>query len=92
MILAIFLSLSGNARNLILASSSLDDEKNLFYFRLIALIPAVIAVYCLPRSAIETPIYLIVGLVIRKCSEWLAELQLANRRCSFPVQSLLRDS
>lgn len=82
-ILAIFHSLSANARNIILASgASESDEKNLFYFRLLITIPAVIAVYYLVSAAIEIPAYLFIGLVLRKCCEWLAELQLANREVS----------
>ena len=78
-IIAVFLSLSGNARNLILANSSDDDERNLLYFRLLLMFPAVLAAFLLATSIVDIPIYLIVGLILRKCSEWLAELQLANR-------------
>ena len=79
-VLAIFHSLSANARNLILASGSSEpEEKNLFYFRLAVILPAIVAVYLLANSVIEIPEYLFAGLVIRKCCEWLAELQLANR-------------
>ena len=79
-VLAIFLSLSGNARNIILGSVSSEViEKNLLYFRFLIMIPAVIAVYYLTQSAVEPPTYLFIGLVVRKCSEWVAELQLANR-------------
>lgn len=78
-LIAVFLSLSGNARSLILANSNDDDERNLFYFRLLIIFPAVIAAFLLSTSIVDIPIYLIVGLMLRKCSEWLAELQLANR-------------
>jgi hypothetical protein len=78
-LIAVFLSLSGNARNLILASSTDGDEKSLFYFRLLIMLPAMFVVYFLATSFVEIPIYLIVGLMLRKCSEWIAELQLANR-------------
>lgn len=79
-ILAVFHSFSANARNLILASgSSESDEKNLFYFRLVVILPAIIAVYYLANTVVEISIYLLTGLVVRKCCEWLAELQLANR-------------
>ena len=78
-LIAVFLSLSGNARNLILASSTDSDEKGLFYFRLLIMLPAMFAVFFLATSFVEIPICLIVGLMLRKCSEWIAELQLANR-------------
>lgn len=78
-ILVVFLSLSGNARNLILASSTEEIEKKLFYFRLVMFLPAVLVVFFLSGGIVETPSVLIGGLIVRKCSEWLAELQLANR-------------
>lgn len=78
-ILAVFHSLSANARNLILASgSSKADEKYLFFFRLLIIVPAIIAVFFLANTVIEISTYLFAGLVLRKCCEWLAELQLAN--------------
>ena len=78
-ILVVFLSLSGNARNLILASSTEEIEKKLFYFRLTVLLPAVMTIFFLCAGIVETPVWLIGGLIIRRCSEWVAELQLANR-------------
>lgn len=77
--IAVFLSLSGNARSLILADSSDNDERSLFHFRLLLLLPAVVVAFFLVASLVEIPISLIVGLVLRKSSEWIAELQLANR-------------
>lgn len=77
--IAVFLSLSGNARSLILANSSENDERNLFYFRLLLMLPAVVVTFLLATSIVDIPIYLIIGLILRKCSEWFAELQLANR-------------
>ena len=79
-ILAIFHSLSANARNLILARGASEaEEKNLFYFRLVFFLPAIIVGYYLANSVIQISAYVFAGLVIRKCCEWLAELQLANR-------------
>jgi hypothetical protein len=78
-VVAIFLSLSGNARNLILASSVDDVSTSLFCFRFMIVFPAVMAVFFLLKSTIDIPINLILGLILRKCSEWFAELQLANK-------------
>jgi hypothetical protein len=78
-IVAIFLSLSGNARNLILAGGLASDEKSLLYFRLVTMIPAAVAVYFLTKSTFDISLYLVIGLIIRKCTEWVAELQLANK-------------
>jgi len=79
-ILAVFHGLSANARNLILASKSHQaDEKSLFYFRLLVALPAIVASYYLLSGATDVPDALFIGLVLRKCCEWLAELHLANR-------------
>lgn len=78
-ILVVFLSLSGNARNLILSGRTESVEQNVFYFRLALLLPAVLVVVLLSAGVVETPNILIGGLITRKCSEWFAELQLANR-------------
>jgi len=43
------------------------------------MLPAAVAVFYLTRSTIEVPAYLVVGLTLRKCSEWVVELQLANK-------------
>jgi len=78
-VIAVFLSLSGNARNLILSNRTDSNEVNLFYFRLLIMLPAVIAAVLLAKSIVDVPLGLIVALILRKCTEWIAELQLANR-------------
>jgi len=78
-IIAVFLSLSGNARNLILANTIKNIHNNLLAFRLLAVIPAVFVVFFLIKSVIDISPYLIIGLVIRKTSEWFLELKLASR-------------
>jgi hypothetical protein len=78
-IIAVFISFSGNARNLILARSTHVDEKSIACFRSIILLPALIVVYFLSNSVIEIPQHLVIGLIIRRSAEWFAELQLANR-------------
>lgn len=77
-ILVVFLSLSGNARNLILSSRTVQVEQNVFYFRLTLLLPAILVVVFLSAGVVETPGILIGGLIVRKCSEWFAELQLGS--------------
>ncbi|RLA46685.1 MAG: hypothetical protein DRR42_18185 [Gammaproteobacteria bacterium] len=42
-------------------------------------LPAVATVLFLSVGIVETPVWLMGGVIIRKCSEWIAELQLANR-------------
>jgi hypothetical protein len=61
------------------SGSSASDEKNLLYFRAAIILPAITAVYYLANTVVDISVYLFAGLVLRKCCEWLAELQLANR-------------
>lgn len=78
-VLAVFLSLSGNARSIILAAPNAEEvEKNVFYFRLMVVIPASIGVYYLAISTVAPAPGLVLALIFRKCAEWLAELQLAH--------------
>ena len=79
-VLAVFLSLSANARSIILAApDSGEVGKNVFCFRLIAVVPASTAAYLLASATVEPAPLLVIALVLRKCCEWLAELQLAQR-------------
>ena len=78
-IVAVFFSLSGNARNLILSSSAGAEEYKVFYFRLLCMFPASILVFLLIKHTVDTSNYLIIGLILRKCSEWIVELNLANK-------------
>lgn len=79
-VIAVFLSLSGNARNLILGNPQAPEtEKSLILFRLIIMGPAALIVFFLTTSALDVSIMLLIGLILRKCCEWVAELQLANR-------------
>ena len=81
-VIAVFFSLSGNARNLILANNSSNDNGHLFYFRIIIILPAALAAFLLANSIIDIPLVLILGLILRKCTEWIIELELANREKS----------
>lgn len=81
-IVAIFLSLSGNSRNMLLASDSRALEKSLFYFRLMVVLPAVVAIFYLTKISVDVSAYLTIGFLVRKCLEWFVELQLASKEKS----------
>lgn len=76
-ILAFFLSLSGNARNLILSDGHAEKSTNIFYFRLILMLPACILTYLLINLTLAVSQYLVAILVLRKCCDWIAEIHLA---------------
>lgn len=78
-IVAIFLSLSANARNIMLSNNCINDEKNLLFFRLAIMLPAALTVFFLTKSSPNIDTYLVIGLIFRKCSEWIIELQLAKK-------------
>lgn len=76
---AIFLALSGNARSLILASQTPKTGRELLSFRAIFTLPAGVVVYYLISHTIDIELFLIIGLVVRRSFEWLAEIELAER-------------
>lgn len=78
-IVAVFLSLSGNARSIILSDSGISNEKNILAFRLLVMIPAVFVIFALTKGTVEVPLLLAVGLITRRSCEWLAELQLSSK-------------
>ena len=78
-IIAVFFSLSGNARNLILSDQTDDSEQGIFKFRLIMVLPAIFGSFYLASTIIEISAQLICLLILRKSSEWLLEIELANK-------------
>jgi len=78
-IIAVFFSLSGNARNLILSDQTDDSEQGIFKFRLIMVLPAIFGSFYLASTIIEISAQLIYLLILRKSSEWLLEIELANK-------------
>lgn len=78
-VIAIFLSLSGNARNLILSDKTGKSEREILKFRLIVLLPAAFGAFYLAISIIDMSVMLILGLILRKVTEWLIEIELAYR-------------
>lgn len=87
--IALFLSFSGNARSLILGGSN-RHYTNLFYFRLLLLAPVSYIAYYLSISIVDLSTPLAIGLIIRKISEWFAELQLANKEKQHDVMFAFR--
>ena len=95
-IVAIFMSLSANARNILLADKNNIEEKNLFFFRAMMMLPAALLVYLLVKNTFNISTYLVIGLIVRKCSDWIIELQLAikeKENChEFAFKYILTDS
>ena len=78
-IIAVFLSLSGIARSLVLSDQTDDSEQNIFKFRLFMVLPAVLGSFYLSSTIIEISAELLCILILRKASEWLLEIELANK-------------
>ena len=76
--LATFLVFSANARNLILGNESDVLLHRLFLFRAILLLPLSVAAYLLSKGIIESFGIITVLLILRRCMEWLAELQITK--------------
>ena len=77
--IAVFISFSANARSLILSSNDNEHEANLWSFRLLLLLPISGLAYYLSVIIVDVPALLAIGLIIRKATEWFAELQLASK-------------
>jgi len=80
--LAAFLAFSANARNLILSSESAILLRQLFYFRIILLLPLSLGAFFLSKGVIDTVGMIAVVLILRRCVEWVAELQISEREKS----------
>jgi len=77
--LAIFMTFSANARNLILGDSTNLTDYHLFRFRAILLPFLAVMAFVLGRGVVAVPFWLTLAMVLRRCSEWLAELQISER-------------
>lgn len=85
-ILAVFMAFSANARNLILAEKADSLLKQLLKFRVLLLLPLSLVAYFLSISIIETTTFLTFSLILRRCTEWLAELNISEREKSNDIK------
>ncbi len=77
--LSIFLAFSGNSRNILLSGTNKISFSQLVRFRGLFVFPFGVAVYFLCKSTSEVPDFLILVLIVRRCTEWLAELVVTDR-------------
>jgi hypothetical protein len=77
--LAVFMTFSANARNLILGDTTGQTDYHLFRFRVVLLPVLAGLAFALGRGVVAVPIWLAVAIVLRRCSEWLADLQISER-------------
>jgi hypothetical protein len=77
--LTIFLAFSGNSRNLILGKSSEISYGQLVRFRVLFIVPFGVLVYLLCQSFPDLPEYLVIALIVRRCTEWIAELIITKK-------------
>jgi len=77
--LTVFLAFSGNSRNLLLSESVQISFGQLARFRSVFVLPFALVVYYLCKTIGAVSDFLIFVLILRRCSEWLAELVLSDR-------------
>jgi len=77
--LAAFMAFSANARNLILGNDDGSALKQQFYFRLIMVVPLTVAAYFLSSNLVGISGTIVLLLIMRRCFEWFAELQISER-------------
>lgn len=77
--LTIFLAFSGNSRNLILRKSTDISYGQLVRFRVFFVLPFGALVYLVCQSFPELPESLVITLIVRRCTEWIAELIITDK-------------
>ena len=75
----IFMTFSGNARNLILRGTPGVAAQHLFRFRAVLLPLLAVVAFALARGVVAVPAWLALAMVLRRSAEWLAELQISER-------------
>lgn len=80
--LALFLAFSSNARNLLLRASYWEIVGQIVRFRLLLFIPLSALAWFLASCVIDVAELFAVLLLVRRSTEWLAELQISEREMS----------
>ncbi|MDF1594004.1 MAG: hypothetical protein P1P89_21055, partial [Desulfobacterales bacterium] len=75
---ALFFSFSANARNIILNPATNSAIKPILLFRLILSLPLAAVAYYLSVHIAHVDAYLSVCLILRRCGEWLVEINLSE--------------
>ncbi len=77
--LAAFMAFSANARNLILGNDDLEVLRHQLLFRLLLLLPLSLIAYLLSVGVVGGSGIIAAFLILRRCTEWIAELQISER-------------
>jgi len=75
----VFLAFGTNARNIILSKSESITLFQLFKFRIIIVFPLALVAYFLSKGFIELANEITFFLILRRCVEWIVELQISDR-------------
>ena len=77
-ILVVFMAFSTNARNLLLSDTNKYSVATLVCFRLCLVVPLSLLAWFLSTSFIDIEVMLLVFLLMRKITEWFAELHITH--------------
>lgn len=77
--IALFYSLSGNARNLILKSTDKDAERSIMQLRLLSAPVLAAAALLVSVHLSKVDVFISAAVVLRQLSEWFSEIELARR-------------
>lgn len=77
--IALFFSLSGNARNLILKSDGEDSGRSVMQLRLLAAPALAAAALLVSVHLSKVELFISAAVVLRQLSEWFSEVELARR-------------
>ena len=87
---ALFYSLSGNARSLILSESDTIDAPGVLRLRLIMLLPLGVIAWLLCVGVVESSWLFVLLLVVRRAAEWLAEIFLSEQELRHQERAAIR--
>ncbi len=77
----VFMAFGSNARNIILSRNESITIQQFFKFRCFFLVPLALLAYFLSKGFIDIANEFVFLLLLRKCIEWIVELQISEREC-----------
>lgn len=75
--LVVFMAFGANARNIILGNDNNISIAQILKFRYYLLLPLAVLSFLLSKSFIELDSFIVIGLIMRRSFEWIAELNIS---------------
>ncbi len=88
--MVLFLAFSANIRNLLLSNNCQIFTRNTLLFRFAMMLPLAAGVVLLSTSFVTISPVMAIAILIRRCSEWIAEIQITEREISEDIYFIKR--